>query len=728
MCGNMVEFQDLQGLIHHYYSYWCIASDLDESIDLHRAALELRPLGHSDHASSLNDLAISIQVRFKQCGVFADLYESIKLYQAALVLHPPAALELRPPGHSDRYLSLNNLSVSLGDRGLPSDLDEAVELHRAALMLCPPGHFGRSSSLDNLAVSLRKRFKQQGDPSDLDESIDLHRAALDLRPPGHFEWSLSIKNLAICLQDRFHRQGLMSDLNESFRVYSQLSQAPHVISEFNLPTAVTWVTSAELFKYDSALLAYHTTLNILDRRVAIMMSSSHHFDAIRVDASSLAMDAFSCGIRHDALTTAVELVEQGRAIFWTQLARFHTPLDELSASGDTGNALADEVKHLSLRLHTALDASTEDPYPQIQQLIMQWDDVISRIHMLPHFARFLLPPWFSDLQKAAEYGAVIIVNASQYSCNVLIILIDRDPVHIPLDITRAEVSDVSSKFQSLIAHAGTSDSQAESFKIVAILRKLWDVVVGPVVALLGKFIPRGSRIWWCPTAEFTLLPLHAAGPYGPATLIHARQQVSQDASNNHFVAIGQANPEGGTNLREPLMHHTNTNGFTSPVMVTRIAGNHLMLPFQSCHTTVGDKSSPDEAIHLAAAMQFSGFRSVIGSMWSVDDDAARQIVSAFYNNMFDGSGRLDHTRAAIALHKASARLETLLKASIQALRFQCTGSVLSLWGVLAEFQFTPLCWLHEEALEDQWRDGTLQHFVGNKLDLVRSVVLSSVRA
>ncbi|KAG1728380.1 uncharacterized protein EDB91DRAFT_1060622 [Suillus paluster] len=54
---------------------------------------------------------------------------------------------------------------------------------------------------------------------------------------------------------------------------------------------------------------------------------------------------------------------------------------------------------------------------------------------------------------------------------------------------------------------------------------------------------------------------------------------------------------------------------------------------------------------LTAAMQLSRFRSVIGSMWSVDDRIAGQIVSAFYDNLVDGSGRSDCTRAAVALHK-----------------------------------------------------------------------------
>ncbi|KAG1794709.1 uncharacterized protein BJ212DRAFT_1412407, partial [Suillus subaureus] len=37
-------------------------------------------------------------------------------------------------------------------------------------------------------------------------------------------------------------------------------------------------------------------------------------------------------------------------------------------------------------------------------------------------------------------------------------------------------------------------------------------------------------------------------------------------------------------------------------------------------------------------MQFSGFRSVIGSMWSVDDKVARRVVSAFYCNLIQVNG------------------------------------------------------------------------------------------
>ena len=71
--------------------------------------------------------------------------------------------------------------------------------------------------------------------------------------------------------------------------------------------------------------------------------------------------------------------------------------------------------------------------------------------------------------------------------------------------------------------------------------------------------------------------------------------------------------------------------------------------FPACHTTVGYEGSPDEVIHLASAMQFVGFRSVIGTMWAVDDAQTNKITSVFYKHMVDESGRLDYTRAAFAL-------------------------------------------------------------------------------
>ncbi|KAG2095436.1 uncharacterized protein F5147DRAFT_819133 [Suillus discolor] len=536
-------------------------SDLDEAIELHRAAL-LFPSGHSDRSSCLNNLANSLRNRFQQCGMMSDLDEAIELHQAALLLRPPRlslwdrflqrdmmsdldeAIELHraallfPSGHSDRSSCLNNLANSLRNRfqqcGMMSDLDEAIELHQAALLLHPPGHSLRSSSLNNLGLSLRDRFQQWGVMSDLDEAIKLHQAALLLCPPGHSDRSSSLHNLPLSLQDRFRKWDVQCDLDEAFSLYSQLSHLSHAASRTHLSAAKSWAASAEIFNHPSALLAYKVALKFLDQQVAFLSSSSHHFDVIREAVSSLATDAFSCSVRCGSLTTAVELVEQGRAVFWTQLARFSTPLDELSDSGDAGMVLAEEFKHLKTNLRKS-------------DKLLQWDDVVSRVRMLPDFSCFLLPPLFSDLQKVAEDGPVIIVNASQHSCNTLIIHGAGDPVHVPLDIKQAEVSEFSSEFQSLAEQFGSSDYQ---LVLVGILHKLWNDVVDPVVRALRESEVRPGSPGPYEKGRDNLSDIYISS-YTPtlATLVHARQQVSRDASSQHFVAIGQGNPVEGKELK-----------------------------------------------------------------------------------------------------------------------------------------------------------------------------------
>jgi CHAT domain-containing protein len=44
--------------------------------------------------------------------------------------------------------------------------------------------------------------------------------------------------------------------------------------------------------------------------------------------------------------------------------------------------------------------------------------------------------------------------------------------------------------------------------------------------------------------------------------------------------------------------------------------DHAFLAFLSaCETAKGDKEQPDQVIHLAAAMLFCGFRSIVATMW-----------------------------------------------------------------------------------------------------------------
>ena len=73
----------------------------------------------------------------------------------------------------------------------------------------------------------------------------------------------------------------------------------------------------------------------------------------------------------------------------------------------------------------------------------------------------------------------------------------------------------------------------------------------------------------------------------------------------------------------------------------------------ACHSAAGDARTPDEAIHLAAALQFCGFRSVVGTLWAMEDRDGPTISKEFYKYMFRQPGnKADFRDSAEALNVA----------------------------------------------------------------------------
>ena len=205
------------------------------------------------------------------------------------------------------------------------------------------------------------------------------------------------------------------------------------------------------------------------------------------------------------------------------------------------------------------------------------------------------------------------MNASKHSCDALIVCLDRDPVHIPLQITQDSVRDLSTELRTLTKRAKREDMKIMQGEFARFLRKVWDQIVAPVVDFLQTTLPSGSWIWWCPTAEFSLLPLHAAGPfrkgqrrltdlyissYTPTltSLIRARQSDSSTftAQGKRFLAIGQATATGESEL---LAVGTELNTVEQLVdglaTFTRIEGE------ESCIPRVVEELGKSEWMHLA---------------------------------------------------------------------------------------------------------------------------------
>ena len=160
-------------------------------------------------------------------------------------------------------------------------------------------------------------------------------------------------------------------------------------------------------------------------------------------------------------------------------------------------------------IRNAINFPGADQHKRVCGLNFKLQTVATNIRNLPGLSCFLPPSLFRDLQRAAIGGPVIIVNASKYSCDALIVFLDLDPVHIPLQIIRKDVRDLSKELLTLTVRAKTADVVKE---LAFFLHRLWDQTVSPIVDCLKTTHPSQSCIWWYPTAGLSVLLLHAAGP------------------------------------------------------------------------------------------------------------------------------------------------------------------------------------------------------------------------
>lgn len=255
----------------------------------------------------------------------------------------------------------------------------------------------------------------------------------------------------------------------------------------------------------------------------------------------------------------------------------------------------------------------------------------------------------------------------------------------------------------------TASSECES-ELVETCRWLWDAVVAPVVADLRLTdATKLPRVWWCPTGPLTLLPIHAAGydntwladlvvsSYTPTVraLVDARRPRRDVLGPDRFlVASAMPGDRETSNLLSVLsdldiVQHATVKGVSAALPESSFvhfdchADQDLQDPAQgglelsdgvlrifdlaaltldgeyaalaACKTAVGGTNLLDESITLAAALHYTGFRQVIGSLWILSDGAAVTVFDAVYREL-GSTGKFVAAGSAQALASATNAL------------------------------------------------------------------------
>ena len=741
---------NLGDCLNHRFVYTGRIEDLDESIALYRASVSLCPEGHVLRCFLQDNLGDALRLRAERGGPIESIDEAIALHRTALTsfaeTHPHRVFALS-------YLG-NALRVRFSHHHRTEDIDEAVASYREASELLTVKHPNYSASLANLGSSLRIRFEHFGRAEDISESISLHRASVELRPHGRPDRSSALHGLADALYSRFENQGSKEDLEVTIELLER--SACHTFSSLlrRLKAAQKWAVVARSHDHRTTADAYGSVMSLLQRALTVRptLSSRHDLLASSDHFQSIALDAASYYIEKGNLTRAIEVLDQGRALLWSGMRGIRTPINQLARVDET---LATKFRDCSRRLNAIMTSPESRPNPPImiesganaqsvvpeqrsvdemfaemRKLSEEQEGSIEEIRRIPGFEDFLQAARFGTLKQAASEGPVVVINHSKFRCDALIVLDREDEpcICVPLDGDWfAEGNEICNTLLQSRKEPGV-DSVEYDEALRRVMKALWDRLVSKVIQKLTELgIPRGSRIWWCPTSILTMLPFHAAGPYRRAdgqiryllddyissytptlkSLINARKGVQNRNGEERLLIVADTKLHSAQKERDSVRRYRRINkqllGDRASLSSVRRAlhraewvhfvchgildekqpfnsslklsdGNLTLLDIvranipnaefaylSACHTAEqGSNFALDETLHLAAAMQFCGFRSVVGTMWKLLDRDGPFLAGAVYAHlMLAGDvteGEVKFKRAAAGVREAAIRL------------------------------------------------------------------------
>ncbi|KAI9432548.1 hypothetical protein H4582DRAFT_2192548 [Lactarius indigo] len=545
----------------------------------------------------------------------------------------------------------------------------------------------------------------------LDEAITTHR---DLRnvsaqKPVHYQMGEGLLRSLIARCNLLH---LEQDIEEVMQLFPEVVNDGSTEAFRRFQISYGWAHNARIYAHPSTSIAYKTAMSLMEETLVFSPTLQiQHFLLVRVPTKvrGLPLDYASYQIETGRIKQAIETLERGRALLWSEMRGLRTSTDQLqrfaAINRDLERVTMSVAQNENMEMGDGEAGPGMDAFGRLllrqRKLSEERGSLITHIQSLSGLGNFLKPLPFDALNCAAIHGPVIIINQSRWRSDIIILHKDSPPSVIftpPNFHNRAnQLRDQLLRTQkekgldsidydhssfcprrSIRARGKTSHRETPPVKHSG---KISCLVVPDIRLLFLSSSCDGSYSvrQWRQALLYGSVHLFV---YPDALRAHRILQtwLIQNVVQPFVLLVAQ--PETLPGARSEIDVVQLDSGPQGPPIRHFVCHGLLETEFaflSACHTAeLTEASIPTKDLHLAAAMQFCGFpAAVIGTMWAMADTDGADLSKHFYKYVFSESPG----RRGVPHYERSARA---LQFAVKKLRRK-RGMTLERWSTLFIF-------------------------------------------
>jgi tetratricopeptide (TPR) repeat protein len=494
---------NLSHLLWFRFAYQGHSYSLPEAIDLSREALQLLSEAHPKRPTIMGNLADLLLTRFRHHGDGNALTEPITLLREALDMRTSGSCS---DDHALQCLA-DALELKYDDDGDLASLLEAATLRRDTLLLRPIGNWRRHVSLEGLAQVLNKI----GDES-WPEALSCYLEALQVCPVGCPDRARLLSGLSRCYlnptSQYFNFSEGITCLSKAYAnsispVSGRLKSAIVDLQQLEAAYGASMKgghAKPRPYEDERVLNLYTQVMGLLPLAANFGLDHSARLQAL-TGCDEISRNAAARAMLLGGVSQAVQMLEQGRGVFWTQTLHLRAtafdrvPRDDCQELQRMLRLFEHGVRRVESLKQSVIQHERE--LEERRQLNESVQALILKIRGYPGLDRFLLPPVFGSLLSSLPDGYVVIVNVSKLGHHAFL-LRRSTGLATGLELKPFRAGFDCATLRTRLPREGALHARAMRInkgtvsKFEEVLSVVWTSIVHPVLQALGLHVSRGS--------------------------------------------------------------------------------------------------------------------------------------------------------------------------------------------------------------------------------------------